>query len=210
MICLFRFISLIGTEFYPDLLRALKAIAVMEKMPDLLSGISILITVFKIVNLKSESSFFDLKHFYIYLYGMLEKFKEYDLKHVDEENIKAIMTCFDLLFFKLSSNGAIPFERVAAFVIRIALILKHRENFYKEEPSPYLLNILWSFFKKYSKLEYLFDSEQVCGKGVYSEKAVDPDYSNSTCMKLADIIDAQSKTFEQVFAQFTIRAKSKN
>ena len=113
-----KFVHLIGVEYFGDLLGSLRSLATIDKLPNEVIGLQLLTAVFKILSLRVESSFFDLKSFYLYLFQLL--LTQLSKKRRKMENFSQWEIVFDLMFTngKTASFGcasALPNQRILSF-----------------------------------------------------------------------------------------------
>lgn len=193
-----KFCNLIGEELYPDLVRSLKALVSEQQVPECSFGFSLLTTLFRIVNAKSQSVSFDLKEFYVYFYALISQLSCVPkIPPIEDEFSKDLLSCIDNLFCRAGSksgSNAVSLDRAAAFALRFISILRERcSSLGEKHASPLILEVLGRLFRNYQQIEFLFDSEENCGKGVYKKDAKDPDYANATHAKLEDIFPPQER-----------------
>ena len=179
-----KFTHLIGVEYFGDLMAALRSLATVRRINDLTTGMQVLIAAFKILDMKVESSFFDLKSFYVFLFELMLRclsqndkrtIKKNNQSHISEDRSSSVDfdlvdQVFTLMFLKKSS-GSLPNQRILSFGQLLGQLAVESNS------SEGWIEILIKMIQKYSKLHLeMFDDFECENEAqILVKESSDPD-----------------------------------
>lgn len=205
------YVTLIGVEYWADLLRSLRAVASADRLhvtfddkadadgdggasasqASVCTALSVLLSAAKIAVLRVESAFFDMKGFHGFLYELLRKLLDASTRH-SVSLTPTVLTMFgDVLGAVLTGRGVacelLPVERRAAFAVILARLAVQREAF--ADAGTWRDALLALCRRSRPALDFLWDgSDEACvSNGVYAPHAADPDRANACCTTLAEV-----------------------
>ena len=186
-----KFTHLIGVEFFGDLMASLRSLSSIKRIADTNVGLRILNAAFRILDLRIESSFFDLKTFYVYLFELLQAenksnsaahSKKCDKSNRNLVSAKESSTCnrksqteincsllkdvFGLMFFKKQS-ASLPHQRILSFAEVLGQLAIAKGDAWTE--------LLAKMMQKYPKLKIDFFDEEDCYRNISLKDPSDPD-----------------------------------